>query len=181
MKIFTSSSLVSFPTFPSSFLFFSFSFSFSSSSLSSTSSSSCSFSSYTAVATEGFLQVWNIVLIVLGVLAFVIGDAVAAGLGMMLFVRSDNLTGIHRCQPSRFRRDSTAFGVFVPLSRFTLDLSHFMQQRTILCIYRISMHTWVVWRKYTSMEKSGSSLLLESTDSIICTSVTCTFTHTSYM
>ena len=38
----------------------------------------------------------------------------------------------HRCQPSPFRQDSTAFGVFVPLSRFTLDLSRFVRRRTYI-------------------------------------------------
>ena len=52
----------------------------------------------------------------------------------------------HRCQPSRFRQDSTAFGVIDPLSCYTLDLSHFMQRSTycILRIYCVSMRTRVV-------------------------------------
>ena len=45
------------------------------------------------VATEGFLQGWNIALIVIGVVAFVIGDSIAADLGTMLAVKSVKLTG----------------------------------------------------------------------------------------
>ena len=45
------------------------------------------------VATEGFLQGWNIALIVIGVVAFVIGDSIAAGLGTLLAVKSVKLTG----------------------------------------------------------------------------------------
>ena len=45
------------------------------------------------VATEGFLQGWNIALIVIGVVAFVIGDSIAAGLGTFLAVKSVKLTG----------------------------------------------------------------------------------------
>ena len=42
----------------------------------------------------------------------------------------------HRCQqPSRLRRNSIAFGVFVPLSCFTLELSRFMQRRTFFITY----------------------------------------------
>jgi hypothetical protein len=44
------------------------------------------------VATEDFLQVWNIVLIVIGGVAFVLGDAVAAGLGVYLALRSTKTT-----------------------------------------------------------------------------------------
>ena len=40
------------------------------------------------VATEGFLQGWNIALIVIGVVTFVIGDSITAGLGTMLAVKS---------------------------------------------------------------------------------------------
>ena len=52
-------------------------------------------------ATESFLQVWNIVLIVIGVVAFVVGDAIAAALGTWLFVKTDQKTGklsIAQCQ-----------------------------------------------------------------------------------
>ena len=45
------------------------------------------------VATQDFLQGWNIALIVLGVLAFVIGDAIAAALGTWLAVRAVHITG----------------------------------------------------------------------------------------
>ena len=48
---------------------------------------------HTAVATQHFLQGWNIALIVIGALAFVIGDAVGAGLGTWLAVKSDTNTG----------------------------------------------------------------------------------------
>ena len=48
---------------------------------------------HSLVATEDFLQDWNIALIVIGVVAFVIGDAIAAGLGVSLALRSVNLKG----------------------------------------------------------------------------------------
>ena len=44
-------------------------------------------------STVGFLQGWNIALIVIGVVAFVIGDSIAAGLGTLLAVKSVKLTG----------------------------------------------------------------------------------------
>ena len=36
----------------------------------------------------------------------------------------------HRCQPSRFRRDSPAFWCFVPLSRFNSPLSRFFSSQS---------------------------------------------------
>ena len=55
----------------------------------------------------------------------------------------------HRCQPSRFRRDRTAFGVFVPLSR--CPTLHWIcptlcSDARISRIHRVSMRTRVVWR-----------------------------------
>ena len=52
---------------------------------------------HSPVATEDFLQVWNIVLIVIGVVAFVLGDAVAAGLGVYLALKSTKTTGEFSC------------------------------------------------------------------------------------
>ena len=46
-----------------------------------------------AVATESFLQDWNIALIVIGVVAFAVGDGIAGGLGTMLAMRSVQLNG----------------------------------------------------------------------------------------
>ena len=46
-----------------------------------------------AVATESFLQDWNIALIVIGVIAFAVGDGIAGGLGTMLAMRSVQLNG----------------------------------------------------------------------------------------
>ena len=48
---------------------------------------------YFKVATQSFLQGWNIALIVIGVVAFVIGDGIAGGLGTMLAMKSVHLTG----------------------------------------------------------------------------------------
>ena len=45
------------------------------------------------VATQDFLRGWNIALIVIGAVAFVIGDGIAAFLGTMLAMRSALLTG----------------------------------------------------------------------------------------
>ena len=45
------------------------------------------------MATQDFLQGWNIALIVIGAVAFVIGDGIAAFLGTMLAMRSALLTG----------------------------------------------------------------------------------------
>ena len=48
---------------------------------------------YFKVATQSFLQGWNIALIVIGVVAFIIGDGIAGGLGTMLAMKSVHLTG----------------------------------------------------------------------------------------
>ena len=47
---------------------------------------------YFKVATQSFLQGWNIALIVIGVVAFIIGDGIAGGLGTMLAMKSVHLT-----------------------------------------------------------------------------------------
>ena len=89
------------------------------------------------VATEGFLQGWNIALIVIGVVAFVIGDSIAAGLGTILAVKSVKLTG-------EWVTITTLANIRQQLSEYELlpQATHFPCNERVLLQICYNMYMW---------------------------------------